>query len=65
LQGALSTKKTETVDLESDVEESGDWFMGNEDAFLNLEEVVDYEELITNLSLLDENGVPIDAYWPS
>ena len=65
MQGALSTKKTETVDLESDVEESGDWFMGNEDAFLNLEEVVDYEELITNLSLLDENGVPIDAYWPS
>jgi len=34
--------------------------MGNEDAYLNIEEVVDYEELITNLSLLDENGVPID-----
>jgi hypothetical protein len=56
----LGMKQDETVDLESDFEESGDWFMGNEDAFLNIEEVVDYEELITNLSLLDENGVPID-----
>ena len=56
----LGIKQDETVDLESDVEESGDWFLGNEDAFSNIEEVVDYEELITNLSLLDENGVPID-----
>ena len=56
----LGMNQDETVDLESDVEESSDWFMGNEDAYLNIEEVVDYEELITNLSLLDENGVPID-----
>lgn len=28
---------------------SGDWFMGNEDASLNNEEVVDYEDLIAKL----------------
>ena len=28
----LGMKQGETVDLESDVEESSDWFMGNEDA---------------------------------
>jgi hypothetical protein len=32
----LGMKQGETVDLESDVEESSDWFMGNEDAFLNI-----------------------------
>ena len=56
----LDIKQDETVDNESDVEDSRDWFLGNEDASLNNEEVVDYEDLIDNLSLLDENGVPID-----
>lgn len=44
-----SIKQDETVDIESDVEDSGDWFMGNEDASLNNEEVVDYEDLIAKL----------------
>ena len=56
----LGIKQDETVDNESDVEKSGDWFhvLGNED-------VVDYEDLIANLSLLDENGVPMHRYWTS
>lgn len=44
-----SIKQDETVDIESDVEDSGDWFMGNEDVSLNNEEVVDYEDLIAKL----------------
>jgi hypothetical protein len=50
----------EIVDNESDDEESPDWFMGNDNASLDNDEVVDYVDLISNLSLLDENGMPID-----